>query len=90
MGKNVMIPLSLLHQIVGLLEYCDVSNYDAAIQLDHYDVLRRLNWKKHRLRLHDDHAKVFYDGNRDDRDGARARYFQYMSLLRGDEDEIPF
>jgi hypothetical protein len=88
MSKNVLIPLPLMHRIVQLLEYWDVSNYDAAIQLEHYDILKYLNVKKRKLDLRDDYANIIRAKNEDSRHEARVRYLQNKAFLRN--DDLPF
>jgi len=85
MGKNVLIPLALLNRIVELLGYWDVSNYDPAIQLEHFDILKSLDCKKRRLGLRDDYSKIIHAKNEDDRDDARLTYIQNRAWLRHDE-----
>jgi len=85
MDKNVMIPLALMNRIIELLGYWDLSNYDAVIELEHFEVLRALNIKKRRLELRDDYAKIIRAGNQDDRDDARIQYLQNRCWSRYDE-----
>ena len=89
MGKNVMIPLALLERIVELLGYWDVSDYDPVIQLEHLDVIKSLGYKKRRLGLREDYAKIIHAKNEDDRDDARLAYLQNRAWLRHDERVHP-
>ena len=89
MSKNVLIPLQLLHRIVDLLGYGDLSNYDPVIQLEHFDILRFLDLKIRRLGLRDDYAKIIRAKNTDDRDEARIIYLQNKAWLRHDERVDP-
>jgi len=82
MGKDVMIPLALLNRLVDLIEYLDVSNYDAAIRLEHWELLKRLRDKQHKRELRDGCAKTTNAKNQPDRDEARINYLEYKSWLR--------
>ena len=89
MSKNVMIPMSLLNRIVELLACWDASNYDPVIQLELFDILKYLNFKKRRLGLREDYAKIIHAKNEDDRDDARLTYLQNRAWLRHDERVDP-
>ena len=90
MGKNVMIPLSLMNRIIDLLGYWYVSKYDVTIQLEHYDTLRALKCKKYRLGLRDGYAKIIRAKDDDTRDEARINYLQQKCWLRDGENGVPF
>ena len=82
MIKNVMIPLTLLNRLIDLIEYLDISNYDAVIRLEHWELLKRLRDKQHKRELRDGYAKITNAKNQPDRDEARINYPEYKSWLR--------
>jgi len=86
MARNVLIPLPLLTQIIDLLGYWDLSNYDVAIQCQCSDILRTLNLKLQKMELRDTYAKIVLTDNDDDRDRARIRYLRHKHFLRSDEN----
>ena len=79
-----MIPLPLLTQIIDLLGYWDLSNYDAAIQCQYSDILHALNVKLQKMELRDTYAKIVHADNDDDRVHARIRYLQHKRSLQSD------
>ena len=86
MPRNVLIPLPLLTQIIDLLGYWDLSNYDVAIQCQCSDILHALNLKLQKLELRDTYANIVLADNDDDRDHARIRYLQHKHFLQSDEN----
>jgi len=86
MAQNVLIPLPLLIQIIDLLGYWDLSNYDMTIQCQYSDVLRALNFKLQKLELRDTYANIVRADNNDDRDQARIRYLRHKHFLCADEN----
>ena len=90
MATNVMIPLSLMESIIDLLGYWDVSKSDAAVQIEHYEVLRFLRLKKRRLELRGDYTMMIRAKDEDGRHDARIRYLQEKSWLLEDERGCPF
>jgi len=74
MGKNVLIPIPLVKQIIELLGYWDISKYDRAIRDDHSDVLLSLNLKLQKLELRDAYAKIITADNEGSRHDARINY----------------
>lgn len=89
MAKNVMIPLTLLDQLIELLGYWDVSQYDYYLRCYYHDVLDELVWKKQKLELRDAYAKIVGANSQEARDLARIRYLQQKRLMELD-DEPPF
>ena len=86
MDRNVMIPLSLLDQIVDLLEELRLSEYHP-LSYEYGNILWALNVKKQKLLLRDAYARIINADNQDDRDDARIQYLQKKHSLEGD---IPF
>jgi hypothetical protein len=89
MNQNVMIPLSLLDQIVELLQVFDLSKYDPAFRYDYNKILYALMVKKQKLDLRDAYAKIIQTNNPDDRFEARIRYLQQKKAL-ADVIDPPF
>ena len=89
MSQNVMIPLSLLDQIVDLLGYWNINDYDPSVRCDYNRILWALDIKKQKLELRDAYAKIIQADNQEDRDEARIRYLQKKRWLR-DVEEPPF
>jgi hypothetical protein len=81
MGKNVLIPLGLLGQIVELLSYWDVSQYDRVIRDDYNDVLRELNVKMKKLELRDAYTSIIRAKDEDARLSARIEYLWQRSQI---------
>ena len=86
MEKNVMIPHSLLDQIIDLLESWEIPLQDAVLR-NYYDrVLYDLRYKKRKLELRDTYAKIIRADNDEDRDIARINYLRqkrYVAELEG-------
>jgi len=81
MDKNIKVPLSLLLQIIDLLEYWDISQYDPVICQDYNNVISTLMKKKQSIELRDSYVKIINAENEDDRDEARMRYLHKKQLL---------
>jgi len=79
--KNVMIPISLVTQIIELLGYWDISNYDRAIRDDYWGIIQSLEVKMQRLELRDAYAKIIAAKNEDDRHDARMGYLWQKQRL---------
>jgi len=80
-GKNVLIPTSLVKQIIDLLGYWDTANYDRAICDDYNDILLALNVKMEKLELRDAYSKIISANNEDRRHNARMDYLVQKSRL---------
>ena len=90
MSKNVLIPVSLVKQIIELLGYWDISKYDRVICEDYGDILQSLNIKLQKLELRDAYAKIITAGNQDDRHDARIEYlWQKARLNDASADDRP-
>jgi len=81
MGKNVLIPLALLGQIVELLGYWDISGYDRVIRDDYHDVLRDLNMKMKKLELREAYTGIIRADDEDARHLARIEYLRQRSQI---------
>jgi hypothetical protein len=88
-SQKVLIPLSLLNQIIDLLGYWNIMDYDLSIHNDYYHILRELQTKKFKLQLRDAYAKIVQAPDQDARDQARIRYLQQKHRLN-DLIEFPF
>jgi hypothetical protein len=80
-GKNVLIPISLVRQIIDLLEYWDISKYDYVIRDDYREILKSLNIKMQKLELRDAYAKMINVNNEGSRHDARIEYLWQKSRL---------
>jgi len=76
-----MIPLSLLKQVVELLEYWDLSGFDSGFRSLYYNILWSLKVKLQKLDLRDAYAKLINAKNTDDRDEARIEYLWQRSQI---------
>ena len=76
MHENVKIPLSLLEQVIELLEYVDVSMYDEPIPSMHETVLFALYKKRSQLELRQAYAEIIFAKDEDEQFDARMRYLQ--------------
>jgi hypothetical protein len=81
MGKSVLIPLPLFRQIIELLEYWNISDYDRAIRDGYCDIMRELNMKMQKLEIRDAYAKIVAATNEDDIHDARMAYLWQKSRL---------
>ena len=85
--KNVLIPVSLVKQIIELLGGLDASNLDRAIRDGRMDVLQALNIKMHKLDMRDAYSKIIAADNDDRRHDARMEYlWQKRRLVDLEED----
>jgi hypothetical protein len=90
MGKNVLIPLSILDRTIDLLIRLDVySSDDHHLRCDYHDVLDYLVWKKQKLDLRDAYSKLVSATSQDERHEARLQYLMRKRALQLDE-EYPF
>ena len=74
MVNNVLIPLTLLKQICELLNYCNVANYDLAVQEDYYAVRREIDTKMQKIELRTAYSKILKAKDEDARHSARMEY----------------
>jgi len=81
MGKNVLIPIPLVKQLIELLGYWDISKYDRIIRDDYDDILLSLNLKLQKLELRDAYAKIITADNEDSRNDARINYLWHKNHL---------
>jgi hypothetical protein len=88
MSKNVLIPSNLLVQIVELLGYWDISNYDRIIREDYGDVLNALNLKIKKLELRDAYSNIIRAKNEDDRHSARIEYLWQKNQISNEYEQI--
>ena len=85
MGKNILIPMTLLTELIELLEYWDVSRYDRVIQDDYRNILTALKVKVQKLELRVAYANIINAKSTDARDWARIEYLRLRNQL-GDVD----
>ena len=81
MGKNVLIPIPLVKQIIELLEYWDVTDYDRVIRDGYRDILRELNLKMQKLEVHNAYTKIIAARNEDEIHDARMAYLWQKARL---------
>ena len=87
MGKNVLIPLSLLERIVDLLVSLDLPEYHE-FRREYGDILWALRIKKQKLELRDAYAKIIAAADKTERDEARIEYLRQKRCLH--DDATPF
>ena len=80
-GKNVLIPIPLVKQIIDLLGHWDTANYDRVIRDDYNDILLALNVKLQKLELRGAYSKLIAANNEDRRHDARMEYLWQKSRL---------
>ena len=85
MGKNVMIPLSLLDRIIDFLIEFDLSEYHE-LRYEYCDILWALRVKKQRIELRDSYAKIISADDTDSRDDARIEYLRQRNQI----DDVDF
>jgi len=81
LSQNVTIPLSLVNQIIDLLGYWNIRDYDPSIHADYCNILSELHVKKLKVELRDAYSKIIGAPNQDARDLARIHYLQQKRLL---------
>ena len=81
MGKNVLIPLSLLDRIIEMLDFLNISEYCPATRYDYQDILWALKLKKLRVELRESYAKVIKADDSDAWEAARDKYFMHQREL---------
>jgi hypothetical protein len=81
-GKNVLIPIPLVKQIIELFGYWDTSKYDRFIRDDCEEILQFLNVKLQKLELRDAYGKIVAAKNDDDRHDARIGYLCQKQRLK--------
>ena len=89
MGKNVMIPLSLLDAAIEFLEELDLSEYHE-LRYEYCQILWALTVKKQKLELRDAYAKIISTYDDDTRDEARMRYLEKKRFIEDLDEDIPF
>ena len=80
----IKIPLSLLTQVIYVLEHIDISVYDRALQSDYDDAIFALNNKKARFDLREDYAQIIHAKDDNSRLWARMRYLEHKREIVGD------
>ena len=80
MGKNVMIPLSLLESVIEFLDVLNLSEYHE-FRYEYCNILWALRVKKQKLELRDSYAKILTAADEDERDEARFEYLRQKSML---------
>ena len=58
MGKNVLIPIPLVRQIIELLKCWDITDYDRAVRDGYWDIIQELNVKLQKLEVRDAYSKI--------------------------------
>ena len=81
MGKNVLIPIPLVKQIIELLGYWDITDYDCAIRDGYWDILCMLNAKMQKLEVRNAYSKIITARSEDEMNDARINYLWQKSLL---------
>jgi len=81
MGKSVLVPTSLVKQIIDLLGHWDVSRHDRAVRDGYGDILNSLNVKLQKLELRDAYAKIVAADNQDGQHDARINYLLHKARL---------
>jgi hypothetical protein len=79
--KSVLIPVPLVKQIIELLGYWDVSNYDRVICDERSAILCALDVKLRKLELRDAYAKIIAADSDDQRHDARMEYLWHKARI---------
>jgi hypothetical protein len=87
MGKNVMIPLSLLEGIIEFLDELNLSEYHE-LRWEYGEILWALKTKKQKIELRDSYAKILAANDQAQRDEARFEYLRKKSGLEKIEDAV--
>jgi hypothetical protein len=78
---NVTIPVSLMKQVIYVLESVDLSAYDYTIQSEQIHILFYLKKKQKTLNLRESYKKLIHAGNEISRDEARIEYLKNKAAL---------
>jgi len=84
MYDNIKIPLSLLNQVIYILESFDIANYCDSFLAEYYDLLGSLRRKKDSLDLREAYSKIVYAKDDVSRHDARLQYLEQKRSIRGD------
>jgi hypothetical protein len=80
--KQVLIPFSLLNDIVDLLDrWDDIASYPENLKTDYKEVMHCLIDKLARLKLHDSYSQLFYANDDESRYNARMEYLKRKHYL---------
>ena len=90
MSKNVLIPLSLLDQIIELLKQWEISEYWPALRYDYDNVFWSLIEKKQKLILRDAYTKIIQAKDPQAKGEAYILYLQEQCRLHEAQVNIPF
>ena len=88
MSKNVMIPLSLLNQIIVFMQELDLSEYHP-LSYECGNILWALRMKIQKIELRDTYARIISAVDEDERHNARIQYLSQRQAFR-DEVDPPF
>ena len=88
MGKNVLIPLTLLEQINELLHCWDISKYDYSVREDYYKITRELDRKMDKLELRKAYTKILQAKNENARHDARMQYLWQKKQINCENDDF--
>jgi hypothetical protein len=91
MGKNVLIPQSLLDSIIELIESSDIENHDDyRVRSDCYYILEYLVWKQQKVKLRHAYSKISQAETQATKDEARKLYLQQRQLMRWERERMVF
>ena len=88
MGKNVLIPLTLLQRINELLACWDISKYDYSVRDDYYTITRELDKKINKLELRKAYTKILQAKNENARHDARMQYLWQKNQINCGNDDF--
>ena len=81
MEKSVLIPIPFIRQIIELLEYWDITDYDRAVRDGYWDILQGLNVKLQKLEVRGAYAKIIAARGDDEIHNARMEYLWQKKRL---------
>jgi len=81
MGKNVLIPIPLVRQIIEILNCWDITDYDRAVRDGYCDIIQELNVKLQKLEVRDAYAKIIAARGDDEIHNARMEYLWQKNRL---------
>jgi len=90
MEKNVMIPRSLLEEIIELLDGVNTSNYGYNFVRAYGDILWALKVKMQKIELREAYARILQADNEENRDLARIDYLRLKSQLGNVDVDVVF
>jgi hypothetical protein len=91
MGKNVMIPRSVLDSIIEFVELSDIENRDDyRVRCDCHYLLKYLIWKQQKSILRDSYSKIIRAESKEAKEEARKLYLHQRQVMKWENENMAF